>query len=436
MSLTTPRRQDICATAAEKKVSRHDQDHVPSTDHHLGHWIQACPTNNDPKFDGRYRVKRSTGIPRSFQKQVDKPDTLALDGPSEHPKMSGVMVNADGDFVIAQPDKASWELYQEKANASAASAADLAAAEENRDLERRGLLCSLDKRVLLAPTKTPCCQNTYCHDCISNALIESDFICPTCNAEGILLDDLVVDESAMVQLKAYEAEKTPQNKDENQQSAQPVSDHPAPVPACKDDPVSTVEETDSKKRPADDLKQDDDGRLDDPEPKKQRLQEGPAMLKSTPGNVNLFAPPQFHPPQIGSAPGSQFTAFSGNGAQMNGLGLPGSDYFPPTPSWRQPTGAGFMEQQNVAYSNNVSHPMPSQYTGAGNAPLADGFYIHNGPQSVPHQGGMTAFSNQQRTTFGAPFGKEEDNAYFRQPVNPHRHQARQRRIRPSDYREL
>ena len=30
----------------------------------------------------------------------------------------------------------------------------------------------------------------------------------------------------------------------------------------------------------------------------------------------------------------------------------------------------------------------------------------------------------------------EDNAYFRQPVNPHRHQARQRRVRPSDYREV
>jgi len=31
---------------------------------------------------------------------------------------------------------------------------------------------------------------------------------------------------------------------------------------------------------------------------------------------------------------------------------------------------------------------------------------------------------------------EEDNAYFRKPVNPHRHQGRQRRARPSDYREL
>lgn len=32
-------------------------------------------------------------------------------------------------------------------------------------------------------------------------------------------------------------------------------------------------------------------------------------------------------------------------------------------------------------------------------------------------------------------GTEED-AYFRKPVNPHRHQNKQRRARPSDYREL
>lgn len=344
------------------------------------------------------------------------------------------MVNADGDFVIAQPDKASWELYQEKANASAASAADSAAAEEKKDLERRGLLCPLDKRVLLAPTKTPCCQNTYCHDCISNALIESDFICPTCNAEGILLDDLAVDESAMVELKSYETEKMPQNKDGNQQSVQPSVENAAPVIVSRDDPVSTREETDSKKRPAEELKQGDDKRPDDPETKKQRLEDGSVISKSTSENVNLFAPSQFNP--VGNGPVSQYTAFSANGAQMNGLGLRGTNYFPPTSSWNQPTNSGFMEQRNASYSNNASHPMPSQYTGASNASLTDGFYVQSGPQSIPHQGGVSAFANQQRTTFGTPFGKEEDNAYFRQPVNPHRHQARQRRIRPSDYREL
>ena len=42
------------------------------------------------------------------------------------------------------------------------------------------------------------------------------------------------------------------------------------------------------------------------------------------------------------------------------------------------------------------------------------------------------FPNQQRTVFAEPFPSEED-AYFRKPVNPGRHQNRQRRQRPSDY---
>ena len=59
--------------------------------------------------------------------------------------------------------------------------------------------------------------------------------------------------------------------------------------------------------------------------------------------------------------------------------------------------------------------------------------MQQGFQSGP---GMNNFVNQQRTSFSTPFAREEDTPYFRQPVNPQRHQARHRRIRPSDYREL
>jgi len=47
-------------------------------------------------------------------------------------------------------------------------------------------------------------------------------------------------------------------------------------------------------------------------------------------------------------------------------------------------------------------------------------------------GGMNGFQNGN---FGQGAGADED-AYFRKPVNPHRHQNKQRRVRPSDYREL
>ena len=61
-----------------------------------GHWIQDCPTNNDREYDNRPRIKRTTGIPRSFLKAVESPNT--------GPIGDGVMVTPEGGYVVAQPD--------------------------------------------------------------------------------------------------------------------------------------------------------------------------------------------------------------------------------------------------------------------------------------------------------------------------------------------
>ena len=58
-----------------------------------GHWIQACPTNDDPDFKPAARAKRTTGIPRSFLKTVEKP----ADGDLEDAR--GIMLNAEGEYV-------------------------------------------------------------------------------------------------------------------------------------------------------------------------------------------------------------------------------------------------------------------------------------------------------------------------------------------------
>jgi len=86
-------------------------DHEPPTGYicyrcgEKGHWIQVCPTNDDPNFDNKPRVKRTTGIPRSFLKTVEKPLALTSDGTTDDTKVpTGVMVNAEGEFVIAEPD--------------------------------------------------------------------------------------------------------------------------------------------------------------------------------------------------------------------------------------------------------------------------------------------------------------------------------------------
>ncbi|GKT90701.1 retinoblastoma-binding protein [Colletotrichum tofieldiae] len=171
-----------------------------------GHWIQLCPTNDDPEFDNRPRVKRTTGIPRSFLRTVDKSVALAQSGDDETKRPSGIMVNAEGEFVIAEPDKASWEQFQAKAKSSASAAKAIAMGD--KELQEKGLECPIDKKMFIEPMKTPCCQKTYCNDCITNALIESDFICPNCSTEGVLIDDLKADEEAADKIKAFLKEKT------------------------------------------------------------------------------------------------------------------------------------------------------------------------------------------------------------------------------------
>ncbi|KAI1126429.1 DWNN domain-containing protein [Nemania abortiva] len=417
-----------------------------------GHWIQLCPTNDNPDFDNRPRVKRTTGIPRSFLKTVDKSalQQTGADGEEVKPP-SGLMVNADGEFVIAEPDKASWEQFQAKTKSSAA--AQKAASAEDKELEEKGLLCSIDNRMFIDPMKTPCCEKTYCNDCITNALIESDFICPGCQTDGVLIDDLKPDDetSAMIQtfLKERETAKVkerspsppvekiqPQSPGEKKETPQPnatKAESPAtdekaksPTPAHAErksqspkisktsiTPSSSTEPSDQPKAPEPSKKRPADEMMENPKIPKapkamQRAQEAkemqnvPAMntmggmpnMMPFPMNMNGFPQPNMNMGMMGMNPMmNPMMAMNGafNPAMMNGMF------------------GGNFGMNNAAMGNM-------------------GFMNMNG--------GTNGFNNQQqqRPNFTTP--NNDDEAYFRKPVNPGRHQNRQRRVRPSDYREL
>jgi protein MPE1 len=439
----------------------------------LGHWIQACPTNNDPKFDGKYRVKRSTGIPRSLQTKVEKPDSLAPDGSNDDSRNTGVMVNADGDFVVARPDKAAWELYQEKAKASAAAAAEAAAAEESKVLQARGLECPIDKRMFLEPTQTPCCHRTYCNDCISNALIESDFVCPGCSTEGVLLDNLTTDDETASKIKAYEAEKAEAKKEKEKQPTISTAQNGLSVngtaaaeqdfskdtelkersPSQQGDDASTQ----SKKRPAEDEPEKTDIAESVNVSKKQKSEEDqpetagastvPTTVSTTASNPKE-APANLPNPTMPFNPQMPFGDFSnmmpsfpnggfGNDAMpfMNPMGMPNGFPNAMGPGWN-PMNMPFPQMQGNMYGNQ-NNGFPNMF----NDPSMM-FPMGGMGGAMPNQNpsfqnpAMNNFANQQRTTFSGPYSREEDSPYFRQPVNPQRHQARNRRVRPSDYREL
>lgn len=173
-----------------------------------GHWIQACPTNDDPDFKPVFQAKRTTGIPQSFLKKVEKP--------IDEEAAKGVMLNADGEYVQVMTDTKTWEKFQEKVNATKAQAANADAASE--EVRQRGLECPIDKRMFLDPVKTPCCNKTYCRECIDNALADGDLICPNCSQEDVLMDDLVPDEDMVKSIKAYEAEKAKEKVDKEEKA--------------------------------------------------------------------------------------------------------------------------------------------------------------------------------------------------------------------------
>ena len=98
INLIDPYRQVMSVIAVVRKVSYETfvSFVIVSLNFLEGHWIHDCPTNNEREFDNKPRIKRTTGIPRSFLKTVENPDSGQL--------AQGVMVTPEGGYVIAQPD--------------------------------------------------------------------------------------------------------------------------------------------------------------------------------------------------------------------------------------------------------------------------------------------------------------------------------------------
>lgn len=382
------------------------------------------------------------------------------------------MVNAEGDWVIAEPDNASWEQYQAKAKVSAA--AREAEALGSKELQEKGLECSMDKRLFVEPTKTPCCGTTYCHDCITNALLENDLRCPQCSKDSILIDNLIADDEMNAKIRAYEDEKTASARERQKSktppktAASPDSSKKPNPPKRSDSPVKSAKQStatssnnttnSSKKRPA------------ETELKNERTAPGSRTVenanKSPPVKATKFEPPN-HQTKGASKDNVQQQQPLANGNYMLQQGMNTMPFsattgymgFPMGMESSMPMDPGLWNSMMMqagsflvdsSYQNIWPTPYPQQPTNLPNfgfqqgimpnghfgqqasyMPMGNGFM---GPGS--NNRGMGTFSNQQRNTFSAPTLNDEDSAYFRKPVNPHRHQARRNINRPTDYHEI
>ena len=214
----------VYRTVSAKNKGQNIPDHPPPPGYvcyrcgEKGHWIKECPTNDDPTFDGRPRIKRTTGIPKSFLKTVEKPIATVNDGTFEDSKQpSGVMVNSEGEWVVAEPDQATWDRYQAQAKTSVA--AQNVATRNTKELQDKGLECQIDKRLFVEPTRTPCCGATFCHECIQNALLDNDLRCPQCSTDNVPIDDLKPDTEMIAKVQQYEQDVSVScSKDERHES--------------------------------------------------------------------------------------------------------------------------------------------------------------------------------------------------------------------------
>ena len=446
-----------------------------------GHRIEYCPTNNNPAFDGQ-RIRRTTGIPRAHLERVEKPAALANDGTVDDTKLEpGIMVNAEGEWVRVKPDTATWDQYQAKAKVSAA--AQQAAAQGDKELQDRGLECSIDKRLFLDPTKTPCCEKTFCHDCITNALLDNDLRCPECSTDNIPTEDLKPDEEMAAKIRSYvEAKAAEQQKKESPKSPAKSPIKKEPGEGMKSPSPSAVAKTSSPqqdqkkegvslKRPADSELVNDRRPPGPPDEAKDQASGNKAKTESPqqkhPATPNMLANQQPSPLDASFAmPGMNGMTFPMNNfmgmgmsmAPMMGMStaMPNPMMMPPNnymgTNWN-PNMWGVLPQQGMTVNGYQNGIMPNGGYSQQN-PMSNGFPNMNGLNGMGmnmnmsmnmnmngmgtgmNRPGMANFANQQRTTFTNHANNDEDSAYFRQPVNPHRHQGRRNAPRPTDYREI
>ncbi|KAM7448559.1 E3 ubiquitin-protein ligase rbbp6 [Porites harrisoni] len=125
-----------------------------------GHFIRNCPTNGDNRFDVP-KAKRTTGIPRTFL------GTTSEGAASPPTRASPSLPDGDSKTKAKDKDSSSKKVPSE-------------------------LRCPSCSNLLTDAVLIPCCGTSYCDDCIRNYLLENEQECPSCGAENVSPDSLVI----------------------------------------------------------------------------------------------------------------------------------------------------------------------------------------------------------------------------------------------------
>ncbi|XP_077970078.1 uncharacterized protein LOC120331661 [Styela clava] len=141
-----------------------------------GHYASQCrikPAAERPK-----PFRPATGIPRSHMIQVNK-------------ETRGAMLTADGQYVVPVIDKKGYDVGKKEKPPFLPEVVNEKEDDEDEPVPDE-LICLLCKEIMHDAVVIPCCGNSYCDECIRNALLESDdHECPTCHRKNISPDSLI-----------------------------------------------------------------------------------------------------------------------------------------------------------------------------------------------------------------------------------------------------
>ncbi|XP_072298720.1 uncharacterized protein [Eucyclogobius newberryi] len=171
----------------------------------------------DKNAEPAMRIKKSTGIPRSFMVKVDDPS------------IKGAMLTNTGDYAVPAIDAEVYAACKKKTPAQ-----ELPTEEPSDVPIPDELMCLICKDLLDDAVVIPCCGNSYCDDCIRSALLDSeDHVCPTCDQSDVSPDALIANKFLRQAVNNFTKEQVSAQSLRNKCStslSQNCTPRPSPVP--------------------------------------------------------------------------------------------------------------------------------------------------------------------------------------------------------------
>nr|CAB3265457.1 E3 ubiquitin-protein ligase RBBP6 [Phallusia mammillata] len=186
-----------------------------------GHYSMHCPL---PKTEVEKvkTMRLATGIPRSHMVEVNK-------------EAKGAMLTSDGRYVVPVMDKKGYDIGKKEKPPFIPETVKPVEEEEEDEPIPDELICLLCKDLLVDAVVIPCCGNSYCDDCIRNALLDSEtHQCPTCHKENISPDSLIANKFLRQAVNKFKNDTGIAKKKSNA----PVWPRPAPSDKPKTKPTS------------------------------------------------------------------------------------------------------------------------------------------------------------------------------------------------------